>query len=157
MEPLSRRSLLRAGGTLGAAGALAIAGQAVPWTWAPAWSRPGEGSGVDPRTVYDPEADELIASLLDRREIPRVNQILRGWTTNAQPVPDDLPADLRDFVQRAVQLPEWTDHTKLADAVRFNEKRGTYLGVLYGFASEMMSTVIPGRRGRSTTPRAAPT
>ena len=131
---------MRAGGTLGAAGALAVA---VPWTWAPAWSRPGEGSGADPHFVWDPEVDELVAGLLDRGEVPRVNEILRGWTRNAQPVPEGLPGDLRDFLQRAVRLPEWTDHRKLADAVRFNEKRGTYLGVLYGFASGMMSTVIP--------------
>lgn len=143
MEQLSRRSLLRAGGTLGAAGALAMASQAVPWTWAPAWSRPGEGSGADPRSVYDPEADELIGRLLDAGEVPRVNDILRGWTRNAQPIPAGLPGELHDFIQRAVQLPEWTEHNKLADAVRFNEKRGTYLGVLYGFASGMMATVIP--------------
>lgn len=143
MEDLNRRSLLRAGGTLGAAGALAVATQAVPWTWAPAWSRPGVGNGADPHFVYDPEADDLIAKLFDRGEIPRVNQILRGWTKNAQPIPAGLPTELRDFLHHAVQLPEWADHRKLADAVRFNEKRGTYLGVLYGFASGMMSTVIP--------------
>lgn len=140
MEELSRRSLLRAGGTLGAAGALAVA---VPWTWAPAWSLPGQGSGADPHYVWDPEADDLVAGLIDRGEVPRVNDILRGWTRNAQPIPDGLPGDLRDFLQRAVRLPEWADHRKLADAVRFNEKRGLYLGVLYGFASGMMSTVIP--------------
>lgn len=140
MEELSRRSLLRAGGTLGAAGALAVA---VPWTWAPAWSLPGQGSGADPHHVWDPEADDLVAGLIDRGEVPRVNDILRGWTRNAQPIPDGLPGDLRDFLQRAVRLPEWADHRKLADAVRFNEKRGLYLGVLYGFASGMMSTVIP--------------
>ncbi|MBB0968253.1 DUF2236 domain-containing protein [Dietzia aerolata] len=143
MDQLSRRSLLRAGGTLGAAGALAVATQAVPWTWAPAWSRPGVGSGADPHFVYDPEGDDIVARLIDRGEVPRVNEILRGWTKNSQPIPEGLPGELRDFLQRAVQLPEWTDHRLLADAVRFNEKRGTYLGVLYGFASGMMSTVIP--------------
>ena len=143
MESMSRRSLLRASGTLGAAGALAVASQTAPWSWAPAWSRPGEGSGADPRFRYDPEADELVAGLIDRGEVPRVNQILRGWTRNAQPIPDGLPAELQDFLHRAVQLPEWADHRKLADAVRFNQKRGLYLGVLYGFASGMMSTVIP--------------
>jgi hypothetical protein len=143
MEELSRRSLLRTGGTLGAAGALAVATQAVPWTWAPANSLPGQGTGADPRTVYDPEGDHIVAGLIDRGEVPRVNEILRGWTKNAQPVPDGLPGELKDFLQRSVALPEWTDHRKLADAVRFNEKRGTYLGVLYGFASGMMSTVIP--------------
>lgn len=85
-------------------------------------------------------AEQLVGGVEDS---PRVNDILRGWTKNAQPIPEGLPGELRDFLERAVRLPEWTDHRKLADAVRFNEKRGTYLGVLYGFASGMMSTVIP--------------
>src|SRR4029079_6333176 len=57
--------------------------------------------------------------------------------------PSGLPADVRAFIERARVLPSWVDQGKLATAVRFNEKRGLYLGVLYGLASGMMSTVIP--------------
>ncbi|OZG27591.1 Latex clearing protein [Williamsia sp. 1138] len=46
-------------------------------------------------------------------------------------------------MEHAKQLPDWADEQKLVSAVNFNQKRGTYLGVLYGFASGMMSTVIP--------------
>ena len=46
-------------------------------------------------------------------------------------------------MEHAKQLPAWADEQKLVSAVNFNQKRGTYLGVLYGFASGMMSTVIP--------------
>jgi endo-cleaving rubber dioxygenase len=41
------------------------------------------------------------------------------------------------------QLPAWADTGKLRAAVGFNKKRGTYLGVAYGFVSGMMSTVVP--------------
>ncbi|MFZ2530154.1 MAG: oxygenase MpaB family protein [Rhodococcus sp. (in: high G+C Gram-positive bacteria)] len=145
MADLSRRNVLKAGGALAALGAVAAAtpAQALPWRWSPAGSIPGTDRGADPRRVWDPEADPLVASLFERGEVPRVNDLLRGWTTNGQALPDGLPGDLRDFLDRARQLPPWADPGTLGTAVRFNEKRGLYLGVLYGFASGMMSTVIP--------------
>ncbi|MFB4279663.1 oxygenase MpaB family protein [Nonomuraea sp. MTCD27] len=146
MDRLSRRNVLKAGGALGALGALGVAAPAYaqgPWTWSAKGSVAGTGAGTDPRWVWDEEADPLVASLLDRGDVPRVNELLRTWTKNGQPLPAGLPADLRDFMERARQLPSWADHGKLATAFRFNEKRGLYLGLLYGLASGMMSTVIP--------------
>ncbi|MBG0829743.1 DUF2236 domain-containing protein [Planomonospora sp. ID67723] len=145
MDKLSRRDMLKAGGTLGALGALSVAtpAQARVWTWSPSGSVAGTGAGIDPRWVWDEEADPLVASLIDRGDVPRVNALLRTWTKNGQPLPAGLPADLRDFMERARRLPSWADRGKLATAVEFNDKRGLYLGVLYGFASGMMSTVIP--------------
>ncbi len=133
MEPLSRRNVLKAGAL----------GAAVGWTWAPSGSIAGVGAGTDPRWVWDPEADPLVADLIERGDVPRVNQLLRTWKKNGQALPDGLPADLRDFMEYARRLPAWADPGKLATAVDFNEKRGLYLGVLYGLASGMMSTVIP--------------
>ncbi|MBK1787400.1 oxygenase MpaB family protein [Prauserella cavernicola] len=146
MAELSRRNMLIAGGAVGALGALTVASPAQArslWTWSPQGSVAGTGAGADPRWVWDEEADPLVASLLDRGDVPRVNALLRTWTKNGQPLPDGLPADLRDFMERARSLPSWADQGKLATAVEFNEKRGLYLGVLYGLASGMMSTVIP--------------
>ncbi|MFD3747467.1 oxygenase MpaB family protein [Nocardia sp. NPDC058633] len=145
MDGFDRRSALKAGGIAGVLGALAIVtpARAEPWTWSPQGSVAGTGSGVDPMTVWDPEADELVAGLIDRGEVPRVNELLRTWTRNGQPLPDGLPPQLRDFMEYARQLPQWTDLGALSTAIEFNKKRGLYLGVLYGFASGMMSTVIP--------------
>jgi hypothetical protein len=146
MDKPSRRNVLMAGGTLGAVGALSAASPAQAsalWTWSPKGSVAGAGDGADPRWVWDAEADPLVASLLDRGAVPQVNKLLRTWTKNGQPLPAGLPADLRDFMERARQMPSWADQGKLATAVDFNEKRGLYLGVTYGFASGMMSTAIP--------------
>ncbi|MFQ6396145.1 oxygenase MpaB family protein [Nocardia sp. KC 131] len=145
MDGLNRRNALKAGGILGTLGALAAVSpaRAQPWTWSPQGSVAGTGSGADPMTVWDPEVDELMAGLIDRGEVPRVNESLRTWTRNGQPLPVGLPPELRDFMEYARQLPTWTDQGKLGTAIGFNKKRGLYLGVLYGLASGMMSTVIP--------------
>jgi endo-cleaving rubber dioxygenase len=142
----SRRNVLMAGGTLGALGALTVAAPANAsslWTWSPAGSIAGAGKGADPKWVWDEVADPLVASLIDRGDVPKVNQLLKGWTKNGQALPDGLPADLRAFIEEARKLPSWADQGKLATAFEFNQKRGLYLGITYGFASGMMSTAIP--------------
>jgi hypothetical protein len=125
---MTRRGLLGAGAALGV-------GMALPrWTW---------GATTPPWLVWDDEADPVIAALIDRGEVPAVNALLRGWTKNGQALPDGLPADLRDLIEHARALPAWADVATLKAAVEFNKRRGTYLGVAYGFVSGMMSTVIP--------------
>ncbi|OCF84162.1 oxygenase MpaB family protein [Nocardia brasiliensis] len=145
MSRISRRNALKVGATLGAAGAIArvTPARAQPWSWSPDGSVAGTGAGADPMTVWDPEADPVVAALLERNEVGRVNELLRTWTRNGQPLPAGLPTELRDFMEYARRLPQWTDPGKLGTAVEFNKKRGLYLGVLYGLASGMMSTVIP--------------
>jgi hypothetical protein len=134
---VTRRGLLGAGAALGA-------GMYLPkWSWAGAQSVAGIGGTTPPWEVWDELADPVIAAVIERGEVPAVNAALRGWTKNGQALPAGLPADLRDFIEEARRLPSWADTAKLKAAVDFNKKRGTYLGVAYGFVSGMMSTVIP--------------
>jgi hypothetical protein len=146
MEKISRRKILLKSGALGAVGALGMAAPASArslWTWKPTGSVAGTGAGIDPRWVWDEATDPLVASLLDRGDVPRVNQLLRGWTRNSQALPSGLPADVRDYIEHARQLPAWADQAKLQTATEFYKSRGLYLGVLYGFGSGMMSCAIP--------------
>jgi hypothetical protein len=134
---LTRRGFLASGAALGA-------GLVMPrWTWAGSQSVAGAGGTTPPWTVWDDAADPVVAGVIERGEAPAVNAALRGWTKNGQALPPGLPADLRDFIERARELPSWADVDKLRAAVEFNKRRGTYLGVAYGFVSGMMSTVIP--------------
>jgi hypothetical protein len=139
---VSRRGLL-AGGALSALAAIGVGSPAPAWSWAPSGSIGGSGDGLDPRWVWDDVADPLVASVIDRGDVPSVNALLRSWTKNGQPLPAGLPNDLRDFIEDARSLPSWADGGKLASAVQFNKKRGLYLGLLYGLSSGMMSTAIP--------------
>ncbi|MGW0638032.1 oxygenase MpaB family protein [Nocardia salmonicida] len=145
MDNMSRRNVFKLSGALGAVGAIAMVSpaRAEPWTWSPQGSVAGTGAGLDPLAVWDPDADSLVASLFEKGSIPKVNELLRTWTKNGQALPTGLPGELRDFMENARKLPSWTDQGKLTSAIDFNKKRGLYLGVLYGFASGMMSTVIP--------------
>jgi hypothetical protein len=143
MGEMSRRNLLRAGGALGAFGAMTLVAPSKAWSWAPSGSIAGTGTGADPRWVWDDVADPLIAAVIDRGDTALVNQVLSTWTTNSQPLPAGLPADVAAFIEQARQLPSWADPAVLADGFTFVTKRGTYLGVLYGMGSGMMSTAIP--------------
>ncbi|MET9971962.1 oxygenase MpaB family protein [Streptomyces sp. NPDC006356] len=147
MDELSRRKMLLAGGTLGALGALGMAApaqaKAALWTWAPSGSVAGAGAGTDPNWVWDEESDALVAAVIDRGDVPRVNELLRTWTRNDQPLPSGLPQDLREFMENARRLPSWADQRKLDTAADFNKTRGFYLNLLNGVGGGMLSTAIP--------------
>ena len=143
MGEMTRRNLLRAGGAAGAVGAMTMLSPAQAWGWAATGSIAGEGDGADPRWVWDEVADPLLADVIERGDVPVVNSLLADWTTNGQPTPAGLPADVYAFVEEARELPAWYDAGKIASSYTFTQKRGTYLGVLYGMGSGMMSTAIP--------------
>ncbi|MET9565343.1 oxygenase MpaB family protein [Streptomyces tauricus] len=146
MDELSRRRMLITGGALGALGALGAATPASArslWTWAPSGSVAGKGAGLDPEWVWDEEADPVLAAVIERGDTAKANEVLRKWTRNDQPLPAGLPADLRDFMERARRLPSWTDRRKLDAAAQFTKKKGIYAGALYGLGSGLMSTAIP--------------
>ena len=138
--------MLLAGGALGAFAALSAASPARArslWTWSPSGSVAGTGAGLDPEWVWDEEADPVLAAVLERGDVAAVNAALNTWTRNDQPLPDGLPADLRDFMETARRLPDWADPDKLEAAARFTKKKGIYTGALYGLGSGLMSTAIP--------------
>ncbi|ASR34495.1 Latex clearing protein [Prauserella marina] len=148
MARLSRRSALISGGALGALGALGTSSPAqarspLRWTWQPSGSVAGSGAGADPRWVWDEEADPLLASLLDRGVIPKVNELLWNWERNEQALPAGLPSDLRDFMEHARRMPPWADKNKLERAAEFNKSRGIYLNLCNGPGGGILATAIP--------------
>ena len=142
---LSRRGLLLGGSALGAVGAFGFVSPAHAWAWKGKQSVRGRGKRVvaPADQVWDPASDEVVRALFERGEVDLVNDLLADWTHNSQPLPPGLPSDLREFLEEARQLPAWVDPAKLDTAFDFYERRGTYLGVLYGMGSGMMSCVIP--------------
>src|SRR5215217_467166 len=84
----SRRQVLLGAGALGAAGALGLVSPVPAWTWSPRGSLAVDGTGTDPRRVWDVEADYVVAQLFRRGEVARVNELLAGWTHNGQDLPE---------------------------------------------------------------------
>ena len=136
MSNLNRRSVLSLGVALGLVSAVGAVG-AGPAAAAPAVA------GTDPWWVWDDEVDQLLAGLLTSGQIPAVNTAMRSWVNNGDAVPSGLPANLRTYLQRVNTLPSWADRTKLRLAADFNRRKDTYLFMLYGLGSGIMSTVIP--------------
>jgi endo-cleaving rubber dioxygenase len=140
MEDLSRRRVLTLGAALGLVGAASVT---PAWAWAASGSVAGTGTGTDPWSVWDDEVDYLVAALIDQGQVPAVNTALHSWLNNSDPLPSGLPADLTTWLGKANRLPSWADPAKLRLAADFNRRKDTYLFMLYGLGSGIMSTVIP--------------
>ncbi|WIV54100.1 oxygenase MpaB family protein [Amycolatopsis nalaikhensis] len=135
MSNLSRRNVLSLGVALGLASAAGVV---------PAWASTGTtAAGADPWWVWDDEVDGLMAGILDAGQVPALNTALRPWVDNDDPLPTGLPADLAGYLRRVNRLPSWADPAKLRRAADFNRRKDTYLFMLYGLGSGIMSTVIP--------------
>ncbi len=57
----------------------------------------------------------VIAQLLKDGEIASVNNLMRNLVANEYPVPESLPATVRDYLAQSGTLPDWAD-TKLIQA-----------------------------------------
>ncbi|MBD2830987.1 MULTISPECIES: oxygenase MpaB family protein [Streptomyces] len=145
MRNLDRRKVLSLGVALGLVGA---ADPAKAWAWPSKDSVAGSGTGADPEYVWDGATDPLMVSLLQNGQVPAVNAAMAGWVNNGDALPSGLPAELAAHLRTVNKLPPWADPVKLARAADFNRRKDTYLFMLYGLGSGIMSTVIP-REARS--------
>ncbi|CUU58078.1 hypothetical protein (DUF2236) [Parafrankia irregularis] len=136
MSNLHRRGVLTLGAALGLVGVADVL---------PAWSAVGgaTSSGTPANWVWDPEIDQIMANVFDNGQVAAVNTAIRPWVDNNDPLPTGLPAPLATWLQNHNKLPAWADMTKLKRAADFNRRKDTYLFMLYGLGSGIMSTVIP--------------
>ncbi|GAB1510884.1 oxygenase MpaB family protein [Actinophytocola sp. KF-1] len=137
MSNLSRRNVLSLGVALG----LVSAASAVPGLASAAGAT--AAADTDPWWAWDDEVDRLLASLLDNGQVPAVNTAMRSWVNNSDALPSGLPAALTSWLQKVNRMPSWADPAKLRRAADFNRRKDTYLFMLYGLGSGIMSTVIP--------------
>ena len=61
------------------------------------------------RIIGDPLADTVIAELFADGGVQAMNTLMSGFVANEHPVPDNLPAPVRDYLQQSVELPAWAD------------------------------------------------
>ncbi|MGP2435912.1 oxygenase MpaB family protein [Streptomyces sp. JW3] len=138
MPNLDRRSVLSLGVALGLVGA---AGPATGWASTRSGTKAAAGTG--PEWIWDDAADPLMVKMLDGGHVPAINTAWAAWENNNDPLPGGLPAEFTAYLKQVNRLPSWADPAKLARAADFNRRRDTYLFMLYGLGSGIMSTVIP--------------
>ncbi|MDX3433253.1 oxygenase MpaB family protein [Streptomyces sp. ME01-18a] len=138
MQNLNRRSVLSLGVALGLAGVGSPAR-----AWAATGGVTGAAAGTGPEWIWDEAADPLMASMLTRGHVPAINTAWASWVNNNDPLPGGLPAEFTAYLGQVNRLPSWADPAKLTRAADFNRRRDTYLFMLYGLGSGIMSTVIP--------------
>ncbi|MBM9617919.1 oxygenase MpaB family protein [Streptomyces zhihengii] len=137
MENLSRRKALSLGVALGLVG---VANPARAWAAAPG----AQGAAATgPEWIWDTAADPLMAKMITGGHVPAINTAWASWVNNNDPLPTGVPAEFNAYLRQVNVLPSWADPAKLKRAADFNRRRDTYLFMLYGLGSGIMSTVIP--------------
>jgi hypothetical protein len=76
------------------------------------------------RELGDPVADGPVAAVLERGGVDAVSEIMQTLVRVDQPVPEELPEELRDYLVKTLPLPEWADMGKIKRAQQLFETWG---------------------------------
>ena len=61
------------------------------------------------RSIGDPLADAVITELHADGGVDAMNALMRNFVANEHPVPANLPAPIRHYLEQSSQLPDWAD------------------------------------------------
>ena len=87
------------------------------------------------RELGDPMADAPVAAVLERADVDAVNAIMHTLVRTDQPVPDQLPDDIRAYLAETLPLPEWADMRKIKRAQQLFETWGLQIAICLFCAS----------------------
>src|SRR5271154_4949936 len=73
------------------------------------------------RNLGDPVADVPVAAVLERGDVGAVSAIMRTLVRVDQPVPEQLPPEIQDYLGTTLPLPEWADLGKIKRGQQFFE------------------------------------
>jgi ER-bound oxygenase mpaB/B'/Rubber oxygenase, catalytic domain len=91
------------------------------------------------REKGDPVADDPVADVFKRGGVGAVNNILRTLVRVDQPVPDDLPPELKNYLVDTLPMPEWADMAKIKRGQQLFETWGVLI-VLCLFCASLPSS-----------------
>jgi ER-bound oxygenase mpaB/B'/Rubber oxygenase, catalytic domain len=75
----------------------------------------------------DEFADEAVRAVFKAGGVDAVNAIMRTLVRNDQPVPEALPAEIRDYLTESLALPEWADMGKIKRGQQLYETWGVLI------------------------------
>jgi ER-bound oxygenase mpaB/B'/Rubber oxygenase, catalytic domain len=87
------------------------------------------------RELGDPVADTPVAAVLERGGVDAVNAIMQTLVRVDQPVPEQLPDELRDYLAKTLPLPEWADMRKIQRGQQLFETWGIEIALCLFCAS----------------------
>lgn len=90
---------------------------------------------ADLRQVGDLSADVVVAELARSRQIRTVSHALRTLVDNDQPVPDELPPSITQWLHETAALPAWADHDRLERGCALVVEHGPQVCVALATAS----------------------
>src|SRR6201998_4545901 len=79
------------------------------------------------RNTGDELADKPVRAVYEAGGVDAVNAIMRTLVRNDQPVSEELPAEIRDYLAEAQPLPEWADMGKIKRAQQLYETWGVLI------------------------------
>jgi ER-bound oxygenase mpaB/B'/Rubber oxygenase, catalytic domain len=79
------------------------------------------------RNKGDDLADKPVAAVLESGGVDAVNAIMHTLVRNAQPVPEELPAEIRAYLANSQPLPEWADMDKIRRGQQLYETWGVLI------------------------------
>jgi hypothetical protein len=87
------------------------------------------------REVADPVADGPVAAVLDRGGVDAVNTLMRTLVRTNQPVPSELPEEIRAYLIDSLPMPEWADPEKIKRGQEVFETWGVMIAMCLFCAS----------------------
>lgn len=95
----------------------------------------------------DPLADAVIADLAASGKTAEVNRVLREFSSNDQPIPENLPPSVRDFLTATDNPPGWADAGRIASAYDFFVDDGLHVASVlsYGAMVNCYAAPVPSR------------
>jgi|SRR6516162_589050 len=79
------------------------------------------------RKKGDDLADKPVGDVLESGGVDAVNAIMHTLVRNAQPVPEELPAEIRAYLANSQPLPEWADMDKIRRGQQLYETWGVLI------------------------------
>lgn len=87
------------------------------------------------RHIGDDHADAAVARVLDSGGVDEVNALLHTLVRVDQPVPDQLPREVKDYLTTTLPFPDWYDPELIERAEKFFEVFGVQICVCLFCAS----------------------
>ena len=98
----------------------------------------------------DPLADAVVADLVASGRVGVVNEVLEHFRANDQPIPEQLPASVREFLVATDSPPDWVEPDRVARAYEFFIDDGVHVASVLTFGA-MVNCYAHARASRALT------